>query len=355
MSTKTMIFVFLALSCFGLASSFTCVTVGYSPNASYKVPSPTSDALFYMKSAISTFKNNGGGCLMIEEGVYKMSSYIEFPGNTTVVGAGMDKTILRLKDYATPWWIAGTGNKRSGFIRAIDVSNLVFANFTIDGNRENQNTDKYSEYGRYGFYTEACVNVTVDGMAVRNFQGYGFDPHGDKQSMTWSNYLTIMNSRSENNGWDGYTIDQTYNALLRNNTSIGNGRHGFNIVTGSRYITMVDNTATNNGFWYYKNTSGCGIMIQNNYEFGTGNVSISNSVITNSTDAGMCITEVFNIIALNNSITKTANNVCMRLRNVTNGVVAYTTCTGASRGITVTTSTNVSVTNTTKLARKLLM
>ena len=321
------------------------ITVGYSQNATNVITSENTYNV--IQQALDTLKYNGGGILYIEEGVYNLDTYIEVGGNTSIIGAGTNKTILRLVDYASPWWIPGTGIKRSGFIRATYVHNLKFINFTVDGNRFNQNNDTYSEYGRYGFYTEACNDVFVDGLAVKNFQGYGFDPHGVKATSTWSKNLTIINSYSGFNAWDGYTIDQSRNVILSNNIAESNGRHGYNIVTGSENVTLTGNYAYNNGFSFYMNTLGCGFMIQNNLNYGTKNVNLTGNNAFNSSDAGICATDVGNIIIQSNYINRTSVRTCIRLRNVNVAVVTYNTCQNASRGVLLSNNTLIVVANNT--------
>lgn len=314
------------------------ITIGFSEFATYKVVA-LSDVRDLFQNALNEIKYNGGGTLYIEPGVYTFSGFIEMGGNTRVVGAGMNATILRLENNAAPWWVPNTRIRRSGFLRAMYVSNLQISNLTVDGNRANQKNDTYSVYGRYGLYTEACNNVYVDSVAIINFQGYGFDPHGTKSLLLWGVNLTIANSYAGNNGYDGYTIDQSRNVILRNNTARYNARHGFNIVTGTTNLTMTLNTAADNGHWF--SSRGCGIMIQNNNYYGTSRVSVFNSTITNSSDAGICMTDVTQMRALYNVIDKTAVNTCIRLRNVTTALISYNTCILATRGLNIQTSTNV--------------
>ena len=320
------------------------IVIGYSDQATLKITESTSIHASF-QHALDTLKIRGGGTLRIEAGLYLLSSYIDIGANTSMIGAGMNSTILRLVDNAAPWWKEGTGFKKSGFVRALRQDNLVFAHFTVDGNRVNQLNDTYSSYGRYGFYTEACDNVLVDSMAVINFQGYGFDPHGVKEGLEYSKNLTIVNSYSANNAWDGFTIDQSIEVLLRNNTSVGNGRHGYNIVTGTKNITIVNNTASGNGFWYYSGSKGCGMMIQNNLDYDTRGAVIVNNTIINSSDAGVCMNEVDDLTVTNNYIDLSSTRTCMKLRNVTFAEVINNTCVRATRGITVTTCMNVTLLN----------
>lgn len=336
-------------------SSSSEFTIGYSDQATFKITYTTNIHATF-QHALDTLKIRGGGTLRIEAGVYLLTSYIEVGANTSMIGAGMNETVLRLVDNAAPWWKEGTGFKRSGFVRALRQDNLMFAHITLDGNRVNQKNDTYSSYGRYGFYTEACDNVFVDSLAVINFQGYGFDPHGVKESLEYSRNLTIVNSYSANNAWDGFTIDQSIEVLLRNNTSVNNGRHGYNIVTGTKNITLVNNTASGNGFWYYTGSRGCGMMIQNNLDYDTRGVAIIGNSIVNSNDAGVCMNEVDDLVVNNNYVDLSATSSCMKLRNVTFAEVTNNTCVRAKKGIIVTTSSNVTLYNNVIVssARKLL-
>jgi parallel beta-helix repeat protein len=301
------------------------IIVGYSNNAHLKVR-PNYDAYSIFQQAFDEIKANGKGKLYIEEGEYILSSFLEVGDNVTVIGAGMNKTILKLQNIARPWWIPGTGTKRSGFLRSTHCVNLRFYNLTIDGNKAFQNTDKYSKYGRFGFFTEACDNVFIDGMAIVNFQGYGFDPHGIKASKTWSVNLTIINSYAGNNDWDGYTIDQSTNVLIANNTAFHNGRHGFNIVTGSFNVTLFNNTATDNGYFYYHGNEGCGIAVQNNLKYGTRDIHVKLNTLTHSKDAGVCLNDVVNVMVQQNTVYRNNTTPCIKTINVTSTVVSNNTC-----------------------------
>lgn len=312
------------------SEEFIDITIGYS-NKATRVIQQGMDAYQDVQQSLDEIRFNGGGVLRFEAGIYILSSYIELGSNTAIIGAGINDTVLQLMNWAKPWWIPNTGNRKSGFIRSVRTQNLYFANLTIDGNKKNQHTDKYSIYGRYGFFTEAVDNVTIDGMAVINFQGYGFDPHGVKETMSWSRGLTIRNSYSYNNGWDGYTIDQSADVVLENNVAYNNGRHGFNIVTGSYNVSMNNNIAYENGFYYYEGSPGCGVAVQNNLNFGTKNISVINNIFENNDDAGICIKDVADILIENNTIanvnyTNSKVNLCIKIANSVNVISNNNIC-----------------------------
>ncbi len=306
------------------------ITIGFSNGAS-RIIKQGANAHQDIQQSLDDIRINGGGTLRFEAGTYVLSSYIEVGSNTAIVGAGINDTILMLMDRADPWWIPNTGYRKSGFIRSVRTENLFFANLTIDGNKNNQNKDQYSIYGRYGFFTEAVNNVTINSMGVINFQGYGFDPHGVKETKTWSVGLTIINSLSYNNDWDGYTIDQSGNVFLANNVAYNNGRHGFNIVTGSFNVTMLNNVAYDNGFYYYQGNPGCGVAVQNNLNYGTKDISVINNIFENNDDAGICVKDITNILIDSNTIanvnyTNTSINLCMKISNSVNVVTQNNIC-----------------------------
>ena len=301
------------------------IIVGYSPKATLKAI-PGRDSYYVFQQAFDEIRANGRGRIIIEEGEFILSSFLEVGNNVTVIGAGLNKTILKLQDFARPWWVPGTGTRRSGFLRSVYCENLYFYNLTIDGNKHNQNTDKYSIYGRFGFFTEVCNNVHIDGMGIINFQGYGFDPHGVKKPKQWSVNLTIINSYAGGNDWDGYTIDQSANVLLRNNVAYNNGRHGYNIVTGTYNITIENNSAYGNGFYYYAGNPGCGIAVQNNLQFGTHTVIVRNNTFVHSEDAGICMADIKNVAVVNNVIVRNNTVVCMKIRQIVNGTFENNIC-----------------------------
>lgn len=306
------------------------IIIGYSDKASPKIQQG-NDAYPQIQQTLDNLNKVGGGTLQIEEGTYILSSNIQVGSNVAIIGADIDKTILKLVDRAKPWWNPETGIRKAGFIYSEDTVNLYFANFTIDGNKQNQNTDEVSVYGRFGVYTETVDNVVIDGMGVINFQGYGFDPHGVKEPKQWSDGLKIYNSYAANNDWDGFTIDQSTNVILQNNKAYRNGRHGFNIVTGTYNLVMYNNFAYDNGFYYYLGNPGCGLAIQNNLDYNTRNISVINNIFENNYDAGICVRDVSQIILEGNKIvnknyTNNEINLCITIENSVNVISKNNLC-----------------------------
>lgn len=123
-----------------------------------------------------------GGRIELPEGFYEITSELILDNidNVTIVGAGMDKTILSFKTLTT----GGQGMKIVG-------NNIVLENFTVydapgDGIKSqhcdniifrNLNTtwtngDK-SENGTYAIYPVQCKNVIIDGCIASNSRDAG--------------------------------------------------------------------------------------------------------------------------------------------------------------------------------------
>jgi len=290
----------------------------------------STDAYFAIQDAFNKIRAVGGGRVFIKAGEYNVGKNLNMYSNTELVGEGMDKTVIKLQDYAAPWKTNKT--TRSGLLRSVfrnegKCENLYVSNLTLDGNKKKQNTDLDSQYGRYGYFTEGCINVYMDSVRIENFQGYGFDPHGWKKATGGPMYgrnLTILNSIANDNDWDGFTLDQTNILFMKNNTAYRNGRHGFNIVTGSFGVYITEAYTQWNGYYYYKGTSGCGITIQNNMLFGTNDVVIVNSTLAYDSKGGVCTNDVFDVKIDNVGVM--TRRECFNFANSRSFIVANNFC-----------------------------
>lgn len=284
-------------------------SIGYGNDTdftAYLKNSKANVALF--QSVLDKIAEENGGILYIKEGVYLLNKYIEIPSNVELKGDGIDKTILKLADKS-PLFMYNNA-KKSGFLRSRMTSNIYIHDLTLNGNKLKQNTDPDSVYGRYGVFTEGCKHIVLDKMKVVNFQGYGFDPHGWKTAPNGPIYgdnITITNCVAENNNWDGFTLDQSYNYRVENCIAKNNGRHGFNFCTGTQKSIALNNVASRNGWYYYAGGRGCGINIVNNQGFGTGNITLFNNSIDSSKTAGICLNDVFDIVVSNNKVVQGGN------------------------------------------------
>ncbi len=289
----------------------------------------------YLQTAVNTLYKNGGGSLYLEDGIYLLSNQIEISSNTCILGESKDNTILKLQNFASPFAV-------SGLLRSLAQENITISDITLDGNKKYQNIDLISTYGRYGIYTEVNNYSFFNNVRVQNFQGYGFDPHGNK--IDWAKYLVISECESINNDFDGITIDQTDFITLLYNNATKNYRHGINIVTGSTKGLIINNYLYNNGF---DSLTGCGITIQNNFDYGTSDWEIKKNYVTNNALEEICIRDSKNINILDNIIVN--NNInsdiyCIAIDNNNNINILNNNCT-ASNFIRDKNNTNLLVEN----------
>lgn len=139
----------------------------------------------------------------------------------------------------------------------------------------------------------------------------------DGSKLEWSYYLLIENCRAENNGLDGFTLDQSVYVGLRNSVGVNNFRHGTNIVTGTRYCRLTNNIMRSNGFKTPRGV-GCNIMAQNNHFKGTKHLSFVGNLLDNPSRSGFCFKEVHHIGIERNKIdVKEPKAYCYHVQGVT--------------------------------------
>jgi parallel beta-helix repeat protein len=239
-----------------------------------------------LKSVLDLVAQNGGGSISLSAGTFTISGTgvasdggLRIGSNTTLEGAGLGKTVIKLADGSGS--VTGIIRTDSGQTLADGTSksteNVILRDFSIDGN-------KAATTGNvYGFYSgmkpgsgETDNAITLERIEIRSCSGYGFDPHEGTSN------LTIKDSIARDNGIDGFAIDGSIGVTLSGNAAYGNGRHGFNIVTGSQDVTLSDNVAERNG--------GSGLVIQtgdNEIREWTSHVTVTGGSLTGNGRAGI--------------------------------------------------------------------
>jgi hypothetical protein len=188
---------------------------------------PTLKADFYcdgihdelvIQQALNLTRNfNGKRIVQLTRGTFTINANIRMQDGNVLQGMGMDETMIQLKPNSAPFTHAGA-------IRGNGVSNFTVKDLTVHGNRMLQtNKDPKFEYGKYGFYCQVCNDVLMENVRIMSFQGYGFDPHGNAGELAYTERFVIRGCVSMDNGWDGYTIDKTKNAIIENSIARNNG------------------------------------------------------------------------------------------------------------------------------------
>ncbi len=286
------------------------VYVASATNTIFENPNYVCDGIddnVQIQTALNEINNGGGGTLYLSDGTFNIKTTVNIYKNTIVQGKTMDDTILKLSDNAPRF-------ARAGFLRCLLQNNVAIKKMTIDGNRANQVTDSTTNYGRFGIYTESCNNTIFDELRVKNWYGYGIDPHGIGGTPTPSLYVTITNNQVHDNGWDGITVDKCEDSIVAYNNVYNNGRHGINVCTGSKRVSVHDNTLNNNGFNYMGTLNGCGIMVQNNQGYNTRDIYLQKNNLIKSQKGAFCLTSVTNIEITNNIISNT--QTCLRTKSI---------------------------------------
>ncbi len=247
-----------------------------------------------IQKALTAVAGHGGGTVSLSADTWTLQGTgkaadgcLKIGSSTTLEGAGMGATILKLADGST----ATTGILRTDSGKLLPdgsystAHDITVSGLTIDGNTAHTtgNVD--------GFYcgpkpdtAQADTNIGLDHVEIMNCSRYGFDPH--EQTVG----LTIANCVSHDNGADGFTLDFCSNVTLTNNLAYGNGRYGFNLVTGTHDVTMTNNDAHDNG--------ASGISVQtgdNEIRAWTDSIHITGGTLSQNGRAGIEIKEASHI------------------------------------------------------------
>ena len=204
-----------------------------------------------IQAALDAVGDGGGGTVALSAGTFTVEGTgkaadgaLRVDSNTTLAGAGMGQTVIKLADGATS--VTGIIRTDSGQTLADGsfktTHNVTIRDLTIDGNQANTSGDVD------GFYSGARPDsgladshITLDQVEITQVSRYGFDPHEGTE------HLTITNSVAHHNGRDGFTIDGSEHVVFANNIAHDNGRHGINIVTGSRDVLIENSQSFDNG------------------------------------------------------------------------------------------------------------
>jgi hypothetical protein len=240
------------------------------------------------------------GVIVLGSGEFILDYYINLNSNISIHGSGVDVTKLKLVDNSLPFII---GNfSRKGMIRVRELlDNVVISNMTLDGNKQNQRTDRKSAYGKNGIHLSSNKNILIENVVVKNFQGSGIVFDAERSWIIQPDNLNVIamvrNSVIENNNLDGIRTDQYDRIVMRDLTIKNNRRHGLNFVRSSTNINVTNCVVSDNGFNYNDSFKGCGVMIQNmlvynNKFWGTKNIGIFRNTMHNNNRAGICLNDI---------------------------------------------------------------
>lgn len=130
--------------------------------------SATTDFGALINNSLRDLAATGGGSVLLAAGSYDFTPPIAVPTNTCIVGAGITKTTLRVKDESWPYY------PLKGALYSTKTQNTSFVGFSLDGNRQNQYMDHpYYSFGRTGIYQERSSYSYLLNVRSFNHQGSG--------------------------------------------------------------------------------------------------------------------------------------------------------------------------------------
>lgn len=216
-----------------------------------------------IQAAIVAANAAGGGIVYVPEGVWGVSANpisagcVQLLDNVFLKGAGANLSSLTLMD--------GSSTNVTGIVRSkpdVEIENWGVADLSIDGNKQNTTGEVDGFFcGPVPGQALFDKDVYVLRVEIHDVSRYGFDPH--EQTVR----LSIRDSVSHHNGFDGFTIDFISDSEFVGNEAYANGRHGFNVVTQSHDLLLVNNVAYDN--------AGAGFVVQRGSENRPGSSEIT--------------------------------------------------------------------------------
>lgn len=256
-----------------------------------------------------------GGTIFLNDGTYNVGQRLDITTGTRLIGSGMHTTILFLS--------AGSD---SDVLRGEDVSNIYIGYLQVDGNRDNNTkggTDSddnciqfrsvangtidsvyLTDAGYHGVFVVGSSSQITTKNCVLTANGYrGLHYHGDDTPKNVT-YSYIINNICHANAVDGAagddsglfaTLDNTYNIICSGNIVYDEPGTGIEI---AGEVTAGTDCKAN--LFTDNNIDNCqhAFQIGGNANFFT----ISNNIITDSTDKAINVVQASDCLINNNLI-----------------------------------------------------
>lgn len=205
-----------------------------------------------IQQAINAANAAGGGRVVIPEGTFVVAdadgdgSALVLRNGVELTGSGRAASTLTLADGAS-------GSLALLAVGSASSHDISVSNLNLDGNRTG------SSAAVTGVRVQGS-DVTLDGVAVRNASGNGFDASGGADT------LVIRNSVAQHNGLDGFLLANLASSTFQDNQALDNGRNGIDVIVGNQALTLADNRSAGN--------AGDGIYLHKDGSAGNGFVNV---------------------------------------------------------------------------------
>jgi hypothetical protein len=195
---------------------------GYSTPA---LAAESPDECEFIRVAIQALPAQGGE-VRIPEGTFNCRNMVVIRRDNVILrGAGQDRTILRLGDYAhAPVLVIGDErtvlNERGEWVTPVRVAHIVVRDLTVDGNVANQDPTKECGEEICNGDTTTVRNsaITIRGasdVTVRDVTAHS-SISGGMVTEKYCDHLNIVNFTSHSNYFDGFAGYQTVDSRFEN-------------------------------------------------------------------------------------------------------------------------------------------
>lgn len=180
-----------------------------------------------IQSAISAATSGNGGTVYFPKGTYSISSSLQLSSNVSLVGGGVDATVIRAANGLNTDMITTAG---TGMVLFCHIANL-----TIDGNKAN-NTSGNS------IYAHLAHTWTIETVHVLNSAGVGvfFDGNASNPVVNSS----LINSRIENSHNQGVQVGSYCSDIFIAGNTIGSNDNFAGIAIMSAEVMITGNRVT---------------------------------------------------------------------------------------------------------------
>jgi parallel beta-helix repeat protein len=257
----------------------------------------------------------GGGVIEIEAGNYASDKTASIGNNIVLFGHG-DSTFIQQ--------VPRIAKFQSIFQVGPSIHNVTIENMWIDGNKAHQANPE--DMMRQGVLIYWAHNVTVQNMRITNMTQCGVDA-------AYSYNLTVQNCRISGSGDGDIWIDiSTNDYVVRNN------------ICTNIFLVFFDNDGNHTGLVTGNtviNSYGFGIECWRGLQVNPYGVTISNNIIVNSANSGICLQGFSNCTVENNTCTGNAWDGLSLYNSASFNIIRYNTFTNNSNlGIRVQSGSN---------------
>jgi len=215
-----------------------------------------------IQAAIDAAYAAGGGTVFIKKGTYDCDARIDIKENVNVIGESRAGVILK----------KGTDIADS-FMKLNGVSNIVLADFTIDGSETTQRTPLNTRNGIH--LTGTCKNIILERITIHHTGNNGFysdnllvsenivfrdceaDTVGQRGVYYEGGNLKVFGGFFHDNLEDGFQLEGSHDCEIVAAHSYGNAVKGFETQVSSTRVQYIGCHSYDNGVDGFHVSNGC--------------------------------------------------------------------------------------------------